>query len=171
MPRMHTPNLHNRPPRPPPKHRTRRARKHDLPHALPGRAELAHKVPRAHVEHPHAPVVAPGDEQRAAELQRRHAGVVRGDARARREGVEREGDDAPVGAACGEQGWGELQLAHERGVALEEGGALSVIFGSWVSVCVEGEGKRETYPVSASQMRTQVSSPPDATRTPSNATE
>ncbi len=128
----HTPNLHHRPPRPPPEHRTRRARKHDLPHTLPGRAELAHEVPRAHVEHPHAPVVAPGDEKRAAELQRRHAGVVRRDARAGGERVECEGDNAPVGAACGEQGRGELQLAHERGVALEEGGASSVF--------VEGQG-------------------------------
>ena len=172
MPRMHTPNLHDRPPRPPPEHRTRRPRKHDLPHTLPGRAELAHEVPRAHVEHPHPPVVAPRDEQRAAELQCGDTGVVRGDARTRREGVEGEGDDAPVGAACGEQGCGELQLAHERGVALEEGSAVSVFLKGAGLAWVEGDKeRRETHPVSASQMRTQVSSPPDATRTPSNATE
>ena len=86
--------------------------------------------------------------------------------------LERERDDAPVGAARGEHRRRELQLADERGVALEEREARAAEERSrdqYTSYLGQDESNA-THPVDASQTRTVVSSPPLAMRTPSKAT-
>ena len=82
-------------------------------------------------------------------------------------GRDGEDDNSAVGAA-GDDGVGptrELELTYERSVALEECQARSVGY-----VSLARHWQRWAYPVLADQIRTVVSNPPEAIRSPSNAT-
>ena len=113
-----TPNLHDRLPRSPTHDHTDVTHVSNLPNALGGLGQIPDVLPRLGVKQPDPAVVATGDEEVLIELEGGDGGIVSGDALEDRESFEGEGDDATVRASCGQNCGRELNLAHERGVAL-----------------------------------------------------
>lgn len=85
------------------------------------------------------------------------------------ERCEAEDDDTTIRASCYEDRVGQLQLANQRGMALEQSKAVSVCRWNYTSV-KPTDIHRQAYPVRADQMRTVESNEPVTTRCPSKAT-
>lgn len=123
--RAQSPDLHHRP-IPAPAHDSTRLRpKRDLPHVIARLAQLSHEIPRLRLVQLHVPVAAARDEVLLVQLQGGDGGPVGRESVEHFVGGEGEGDDPPVGPAGGEDAWGEVDLADEGGVALQECHALS----------------------------------------------
>lgn len=140
----------------------------DAPDSLAGLGELAHGRPGLHVEQLHVAVVATRNKEAVVELQAGDRVVVRAESVAGLGGFEGEDDDAAVGSARDKGISAQLQLTHERGMALEKSRALPRMT-MRVNVDSTPNGPA-SYPVSGDQTRTVVSRLPVATRMPSKAT-
>lgn len=97
----------------------------DPPNCVTRSSQFPQIPPGCQIPQLDPPVVSTADDEAVVELQACYRVVVRTEAMNALDGGEVEDDDAAIGAAGDEAVVGELKLADEGGVALEQGEAFA----------------------------------------------